>query len=84
MWTTRRGPRGRGGRAGVLFIGGLYGQVEAALAQRSPGEGTSGCGARSTHLGSSAGPLYLDLMDPEEDSGRGGARGGRGGSRSCG
>ena len=70
-------------RAGVLSIGGLYDEVEAALAQSFPrrrhlwvrGEIRQLSDHRSGHL-------YLDLVDPEEDlaagrsRGRGTARGG--------
>jgi exodeoxyribonuclease VII large subunit len=67
---------GAGERAGVLSISGLYDEVEAALAQSFPrrrhlwvrGEIQNLSDHRSGHL-------YLDLVDPEEEAGRGGGRG---------
>ena len=67
-------------RAGVLSIGGLYDEVEAALAQSFPRRRHLWVRGEIQHLSDHrSGHLYLDLVDPEEDSGRGGARGGRGG-----
>jgi exodeoxyribonuclease VII large subunit len=63
-------------RAGVLSIGGLYDEVEAALAQTFPrrrhlwvrGEIRQLSDHRSGHL-------YLDLVDPEEETAGPGGRG---------
>ena len=67
-------------RAGVLSIGGLYDEVEAALSQSFPRKRHLWVRGEIQHLSDHrSGHLYLDLVDPEEDAGRGGARGGRGG-----
>ncbi len=68
-------------RAGVLSIGGLYDEVEAALAQSFPRRRHLWVRGEIQHLSDHrSGHLYLDLVDPEEDSGRGGRpTAGRGG-----
>jgi exodeoxyribonuclease VII large subunit len=74
---------GAGERAGVLSIGGLYDEVEAALAQSFPRRRHLWVRGEIQHLSDHrSGHLYLDLVDPEEESGAGGRRGrsaGRGG-----
>jgi exodeoxyribonuclease VII large subunit len=65
-----------GGRPGVLSIGGLYDEMESALATAFPrtrqlwvrGEIHSLSDHRSGHL-------YLDLVDPHDENGPGGSRG---------
>jgi exodeoxyribonuclease VII large subunit len=71
-------------RAGVLSIGGLYDEVQAALAQSFPRRRHLWVRGEIQNLSdhSRSGHLYLDLVDPEEDGSRGGGRGpGRGGAR---
>jgi exodeoxyribonuclease VII large subunit len=65
-------------RAGVLSIGGLYDEVEAALAQSFPRRRHLWVRGEIQNLSdhSRSGHLYLDLVDPEEEAGpRGGSRG---------
>jgi exodeoxyribonuclease VII large subunit len=65
-------------RAGVLSIGGLYDEVEAALAQSFPRRRHLWVRGEIQNLSdhSRSGHLYLDLVDPEEElAGRGGTRG---------
>ena len=76
-------------RAGVLSIGGLYNEVEAALAQSFPRRRHLWVRGEIQNLSdhSRSGHLYLDLVDPEEEGvgGRGGAaRSGRSGGRARG
>jgi exodeoxyribonuclease VII large subunit len=77
-------------RAGVLSIGGLYDEVEAALAQSFPRRRHLWVRGEIQNLSdhSRSGHLYLDLVDPEEEAaGHGagtGAGGGRGRSRARG
>jgi exodeoxyribonuclease VII large subunit len=62
-------------RAGVLSIGGLYDEVEAALTQSFPRRRHLWVRGEIQNLSdhSRSGHLYLDLVDPEEEaSGRGG------------
>jgi exodeoxyribonuclease VII large subunit len=70
-------------RSGVLSIGGLYDEVEAALAQSFPRRRHLWVRGEIQHLSDHrSGHLYLDLIDPEEEVGSGGRRGrgaGRGG-----
>ncbi len=67
-------------RPGVLSIGGLYDEVEAALAQSFPRKRHLWVRGEIQHLSDHrSGHLYLDLVDPEDEAGRGGARGGRSG-----
>ena len=68
-------------RAGVLSIGGLYDEVEAALAQSFPRRRHLWVRGEIQHLSDHrSGHLYLDLVDPEEEAGGGGRRG-RGAAR---
>ncbi|HEY1444138.1 MAG TPA: exodeoxyribonuclease VII large subunit [Acidimicrobiales bacterium] len=63
-------------RAGALSIGGLYDEVEAALAQSFPRRRHVWVRGEIQHLSDHrSGHLYLDLVDPEEETGRGGGRG---------
>jgi exodeoxyribonuclease VII large subunit len=63
-------------RAGVLSIGGLYDEVEAALAQSFPRRRHLWVRGEIQHLSDHrSGHLYLDLVDPEEETVRGGGRG---------
>lgn len=70
-------------RAGVLSIGGLYDEVEAALAQSFPRRRHLWVRGEIQNLSdhSRSGHLYLDLVDPEEEMapGRGVGGGGPGG-----
>ena len=70
-------------RAGVLSIGGLYDEVEAALAQSFPRRRHLWVRGEIQHLSDHrSGHLYLDLVDPEEERRGvvgGDAGGGRGG-----
>ena len=68
-------------RSGVLSIGGLYDEVQAALAQSFPRRRHLWVRGEIQHLSdhSRSGHLYLDLVDPEEDGPGGGGRDGRGG-----
>ena len=72
-------------RAGVLSIGGLYDEVEAALAQSFPRRRHLWVRGEIQNLSdhSRSGHLYLDLVDPEEETG-GGAGAGRGRGRARG
>lgn len=66
------------GRAGVLSIGGLYDEVEAALAHSFPRRRHLWVRGEIQNLSDHArsGHLYLDLADPEEEAaGRGGGAG---------
>ena len=70
-------------RPGVLSIGGLYDEVEAALAQSFPRKRHLWVRGEIQHLSDHrSGHLYLDLVDPEDEAGRGGARGGGAGKPS--
>ncbi len=75
---------GRGGQAeertGVLSIGGLYDEVEAALAQSFPRRRHLWVRGEIQNLSdhSRSGHLYLDLVDPEEEAAGRGAGGDRG------
>ena len=64
-------------RANVLSIGGLYDEVEAALARSLPRRRHVWVRGEIQNLSdhSRSGHLYLDLVDPEEDVVRGGGRG---------
>ncbi|HEY1826658.1 MAG TPA: exodeoxyribonuclease VII large subunit [Acidimicrobiales bacterium] len=77
-----RGPEGPEAeeRKGVLSIGGLYDEVEAALAQSFPRRRHLWVRGEIQHLSDHrSGHLYLDLVDPEEESASGtGAAGRRG------
>ena len=73
-----RGPEGSAAeeRKGVLSIGGLYDEVEAALAQSFPKRRHLWVRGEIQHLSDHrSGHLYLDLVDPEEESASGGRRG---------
>jgi exodeoxyribonuclease VII large subunit len=73
-------PTEAAGRAGVLSIGGLYDEVEAALAQSFPRRRHLWVRGEIQHLSdhSRSGHLYLDLVDPEEEAAGHGAGGGQG------
>jgi exodeoxyribonuclease VII large subunit len=73
-------------RAGVLSIGGLYDEVEAALAQSFPRRRHLWVRGEIQNLSdhSRSGHLYLDLVDPEEENAGLGAGGGRGRGRARG
>ena len=63
--------RKTGARRGVHSIGGVYEQVEGALNQAFPRNGTSGSAARSSHVSDHrSGHLFLSLVDPEDDGRR--------------
>jgi exodeoxyribonuclease VII large subunit len=64
-------------RAGVLSIGGLYDEVEAALAQSFPRRRHLWVRGEIQNLSdhSRSGHLYLDLVDPEEEAAGRGAGG---------
>jgi exodeoxyribonuclease VII large subunit len=67
---------GSGEQAGVLTIGGLYDEVEAALARSFPRRRHVWVRGEIQHLSDHrSGHLYLDLVDPEEETPRGGGRG---------
>ena len=68
-------------RAGVLSIGGLYDEVEAALAQTFPRKRHLWVRGEIRQLSDHrSGHLYLDLVDPEDESATGPGRG-RGATR---
>jgi exodeoxyribonuclease VII large subunit len=67
---------GPGEQAGVLTIGGLYDEVEDALARSFPRRRHVWVRGEIQHLSDHrSGHLYLDLVDPEEETARGGGRG---------
>jgi exodeoxyribonuclease VII large subunit len=67
---------GSGEGADVFSIGGLYDEVEAALAQSFPRRRHVWVRGEIQHLSDHrSGHLYLDLVDSEEETARGGGRG---------